>query len=269
MDEGRVTGSVLGLDVKLANFSLLRLSSKPPPRRPTLDDVDRQAFIEAIVIIEPSSLSDTDRDLIVAAIRHGRARLAAAGTAHEVGALADEIRLGPVRRSLLSWVVAHEPARAVSFLSPSELLWLGLEKRPVEARLHAWGAPGRFRVGCLCLHLDDRRPWEMLAGRWGSGILASGFADLNLRLAELLAELRMPAPLLGPVLASATLDFVNTVESRHRDDRRGLVEFVQTLGTDRVEQYLALLTSDGPLVPVDEAAGSKADGGVWTGVGGR
>ena len=80
--------------------------------------------------------------------------------------------------------------------------------------------------------------------------MASGFPDLNLRLTELLAELQMPASLLGPVLASATSEFIDTVVSRDPDDRRGLVEYVQALGRDRVEQYLATLTSDGPLVPV-------------------
>ena len=84
-------------------------------------------------------------------------------------------------------------------------------------------------------------------------MFASSFPDLNLRLAELLAEMQMPASLLGPVLASATLDFVNTAVSRDEDDRRGLVEFVQGLDRARFEQYLALLTTDGPLVPTEDA----------------
>jgi hypothetical protein len=68
----------------------------------------------------------------------------------------------------------------------------------------------------------------------------------------------MPAALLGPVLASATLDFIDRATSRDQDDRRGLVEFVQALGADRVEQYLALLTTEGPLVPSGEAPGTLA-----------
>ena len=64
----------------------------------------------------------------------------------------------------------------------------------------------------------------------------------------------MPAALLAPVLASATLDFVELAISRDFDDRRGLVEFVQALRARRVEQYLALLTTDGPLVPVEGAS---------------
>jgi hypothetical protein len=93
-----------------------------------------------------------------------------------------------------------------------------------------------------------------LAGRWFSGILATGFADLNLRLAELLAELQMPAALVAPVLAPATLDLIEGAVMRDSDDTRGLVAFVQGLGASRVAQYLALLTTDGPLVPVEGIA---------------
>jgi hypothetical protein len=250
----RAVGSLLGLDVRLSELSLVRLSSKPPRRKPTLNEETRRVFVENVALVQPDRLTDTDRDVVVSAMRRGRARLARVGTPGEATALADEIRLSPARRSLLSWVVARDRERVATFLSPSELLWLGLEGTPVEARLNAWGAPSESRLGCLCLQVLDRRPWETLAGRWGTGILASGFPDLNLRLAELLADLGMPAPLLASVLASAALDFVNTAGSRDHDDRRGLVEFVQALSADRVEQYLALLTTDGPLVPTGDAA---------------
>jgi hypothetical protein len=93
-----------------------------------------------------------------------------------------------------------------------------------------------------------------MTGRWYTGALATGFPDLNLRLAEVLGELRMPATLLPSVLAAATWDLVLNVRSRDFDDRQGLIDFVDALTADRVEQYLALLTTDGPLVPV--AAGS-------------
>ena len=142
------------------------------------------------------------------------------------------------------------------FLSPSELLWLGLDNGRADA-LRAWGAPGGSRLGCLCLQVVDRRPWESFAGRQNAGMIASAFPDLNFRLAELLTDLHMPAALLGPVLASATLDFVNTVSSRDADDCRGLVEFVQTLRIERVELYLGLLTTDGPLVPIGETPGGE------------
>jgi hypothetical protein len=252
----RVSGSLLGLDVGLADFLLVRLSSRPPVRRPSLNEFDRRAFIEAVAMVEPATLIDADRDTIVAAIQRGRARLEAAGAPEDAVAIADEIGLSASRRTLLAWVVAHQPDRVAAFLSPSELLWLGLGNTRVDA-LRAWGTPGSSRIGCLCLQVVDRRPWEIVAGRLNTGMMASVFPDLNFRLAEHLTELRMPAALLGPVLAAATLDFINTVMSRDPDDRRGLVEFVQKLRRERVEQYLALLTTDGPLVPIGEAATAK------------
>jgi hypothetical protein len=249
-----VSGSLLGLDEALADMALVRLSSKPPPRRPMLADVNRKGFIQAVTLVEPAWLTDNDLQRVVAAMQKGRERAAALQSPREALTLAGELRLSPSRGGLLSWMVAHDPERVAAFLSPGELLLSGLGDVPDDSTLHAWGAPALSRTGCLCLRLPRREPGEAIAGRWGAGMFVSTFPDLNLRLAELLAEMQMPASLLGPVLASATLDFVNTAISRDDDDRRGLVEFVQVLDRRRLEQYLALLTTDGPLVPIEDAA---------------
>jgi hypothetical protein len=243
------TGSLLGLDVALADRALTRVSSGPLRRAPTMTGPDRRAFVEAVALVEPS-LTDPERDAIAVAIRKGRERVAAARTAADVGRLAADVRLSPERRTLLPWTLAHEPERIASFFSPVELFWLGGGQ---AESLQAWGAPASPRLGCLCLQLSEPRPWELVAGRWHSGLLASSFPDLNLRLAELLAELRMPASLLHSVLASATLDLSESAQSRDGDDRRALVDFVQTLSREHVEEYLALLTTGGPLVPVGDA----------------
>jgi hypothetical protein len=123
-------------------------------------------------------------------------------------------------------------------------------------------APFALGTGCLCLRVLTARSPDIFNGRWNTGMAASAFPDLNFRIAELLSELHMPAALLAPVLAAATLDFVNTTISRDQDDRRGLVEFVQGLQSDRVEEYLALLTTDGPLVPMGDSPAGKDDNTV-------
>jgi hypothetical protein len=223
-----------------------------------LNDLDRRAFIDAVALVAPTALTDADRALIVAATRRGRARLEAVRTPTEARAIADETTLSPQRRTLLSWVVTHDPARVADFLSPGELLWLGAGSVRMDA-LRSWGAPAGWRLGCPCLQMVDRRPWESFAGRWQAPMMASAFPDLNLRLAELLSDLRMPALLLAAVLPAATRDFIDNVTSRDQDDRRALVAYVQALGDDRVEQYLALLTTDGPLVAVGTAAADRQD----------
>jgi hypothetical protein len=247
-----VRGSLFALDVRLAHFSLTRTSSRPPPRRPSINEIDRRVFTETVSLVEPAALSETRRDAMVTALRRGRARLAGARAPRDVLALADELRMSPVRRTLLAWAAVHEPHRLLASLSLAELLRLGLDPTSPRALFDPWGAPAEPRLGCLCLRLDGG-PWEPLANRWNTGMFASAFPDLNLRLAELLAELGMPAVLLGPVLASATVDLVENTDSRDQNDRRALVEFVHSLNRERVEEYLALLTTDGPLVPVDAA----------------
>lgn len=255
------TGSLLGLDVAFAPLSLVRLSSRLPSK-PTLDEEDRRALIRNVALVRETALSDAQRDTIVAAIHEGRARLAAARTPDEGAAIAEEAILDGPRRSLLPWIVARDPERVAAFLSTGELFRLGLARAPIDARLHAWGAPAEPRLGCLCLQIPDRGVVERAAGRWGTGIFVSAFPDFNLRLAELLAELRMPAPLLRAVLTSATLEFVNGTNSRDSDDRRALVEYVQALTLERLEQYLALLTTGGPLVPLGRAADAAATGSM-------
>ena len=249
-----VVGSLLSLDVQLADFAQQRVSMRPPSAKPTLDDDQRRLLIETMALVAPATLTDSDRDLIADLMKKGRARLAAVRSASEAIEIADEIRLSPARRTLLPWVAANDPQRLGAFLSPVELLWLGLEKAPVARSLDAWGAPAEPRLGCLCLRLLDRRPWETFAGRWQSGIFNTTFPDLNLRLAEMLAQLKMPGALLAAVLTAATPDIAEMSTSRDHDDRRALVEAVLAMKIERVEQYLALLTSDGPLVPIDTSA---------------
>jgi hypothetical protein len=258
--ESRVMGSLIGLDVALASLSLVRLSSRLPPGKPTLNESDRHALIESVALVR--ELDDEDRDRIVDAIRKGRDKMAAVTTSDRARAIADEIEMDGTRRALLIWTATRTPDRVATFLSPSELLWLGLGPTRIDDRLHAWGAPAKPRLGCLCLELPDRRSLAPFTGRWGSGIFVTAFPDLNLRLAELLAELRMPAALLGPILTSATLELVNNTVSRDADDRRALVEFVSALTLDRLEQYLALLTTDGPLVPIGKASETSTSAGV-------
>ncbi|MGE5816321.1 MAG: hypothetical protein ACM36C_17685 [Acidobacteriota bacterium] len=253
-DAWHVRGSLLGLDVRLASFWLMRVSLRPPSRRPSIADFDRRVFTEAVNLVQPRGLTDSEQQTIADALARGRARLASVRSPSDVLAIANDIHLGAARHTLLDWTVLHDPERVASSLSLAELLWLGLDNSTRAGELDGWGAPAEPRLGCLCLKLIERRPWELLQGRWNTGMLAAGFPDLNLRLAELLQELQMPASLLGPVLAAATLDFVDNANARDPDDRRGLVEFVLGLKRERLEEYLALLTTDGPLVPVGEVA---------------
>jgi hypothetical protein len=255
-----VTGSILGLDVALAPFSIVRLSTRPPSTRPTLNDEDRRLFIETVPLMNPADLKPADHKALVAAVRRGRERAAALRTARDAEAVAGQLHLAPARTTLFTWAVQRQPAGL--HLSPSELLVLGLEPGATPGYLDSWGTPGEPRTGCLCLQMPTSSQADLLPGRWHTGVLATGFPDLNLRLAELLDDLGMPGTLLPSVLAAATWDFVVNVRSRDYDDRQALVDYVDALTRDRVELYLALLTTDGPLVPMLDGSGSRHGDGA-------
>ena len=119
----RVRGSLLGLDITLAHFSLTRLSLKPPPR-PSLGEIDRRVFVETLALIDPKALTDSDGDTIAAAVRNGRARVSALRSTADITTIADVINMSPQRRALLSWTIAHDPERVAS-VSVRELFWLG------------------------------------------------------------------------------------------------------------------------------------------------
>jgi hypothetical protein len=247
----RVTGSLLNLDVRLSDLSLRRLTSRPPPRAPTMPLPDRRVFSEAMILMQPQMLRDAERARLVSWIRAGRTRLSAARTPDDVRRIADASGLDPVRRSLLAWTVAHDRDRLPRVLAPSDLLALGRDAGGAGS-LDAWGVSAEPRIGCLCLRFPAPHTVDLLTSRADSGVFATGFVDLNLRLSELLDDLGMPAAMLAPVLESATLDLIERSVTRHRDDRRGWIEFVHGLTVDRVELYLGLLTTDGPLVPIGE-----------------
>jgi hypothetical protein len=255
-----VTGSMLGLDVALATSSLARLSTRPPSTRPTLNDEDRRVLTETVPLMNLADLEPGDHRTLVAALKVGRERAAGLRSLRDVEAIAGPLSLTPTRITLLSWAVQHR--RADVHLSPYELLLLGREAGAKPGDLDAWGVAAEPRLGCLCVQMPTPRQFDLFTGRWHTGVLATGFPDLNLRLAELLADLEMPGTLLPSVLAAATWDLVINVRSRDYDDRQGLVDFVDALTSDRVELYLALLTTDGPLVPILDGSGPRHGDGA-------
>jgi hypothetical protein len=77
-------------------------------------------------------------------------------------------------------------------------------------------------------------------------------SDLNLRVAMILNELGLPAPLERPVLAAAVQDFIDEVAPADSNDWLSLAQAAQALTRQRVDDYVAAAAAvDGPLVPAD------------------
>jgi len=244
-----IEGSLLGLDIALARLSLRRLADNEMPIAPTINLNDLLTLARTARTLNPESLTDADRDALVAAIARGRQRVAAAGAnLSDLRALADEAGLSHAIRQTLPWTLTRTPELAPSLFGLRDLLWLGKPDVP-QARLDRWGLYHEGLAGRLATAMPPPTPWESFGGRSDGGFIAMQLPDLTLRLAEETARLRLPAPLVPALLTYALQDFWHDVDSRFPDDWPAMARQALALSPSRVEDYVAALAGDGPLRP--------------------
>jgi hypothetical protein len=246
-----IQGSLLGLNRVLAPFSVRRLSIEATGVSPTLEVREARAFAESALLLSPFDLTDASRDLLVAAIGRGRARVAdVARDPEALAAAASAIGISEWRATAARWTARQPNGRVADLFSLAELLWLG-EPGGGAATLDAWGVARRPLDGGWSLRLPRGHAWEDFAGRGSTGVLASQVADLHLRIGECLAEAGLPAALAAGVAFYAVWDFTTGVQMADRDDWLAVARGGQALSGDRLADYVSALTApDGPLVPV-------------------
>jgi len=192
------------------------------------------------------------RDAIASAIALGRQRVTGLPPGGDgLDAIADEIRMDGWRRSAVRWLLAHDRDRILTFFSLTDLLYLG---KPAPVALDAWGMAAVADDGCLCTRLPVAGRWHVEIGRVRGGVMATHVADLNLRVAVALHDLKLPGALAKGVLAAATQDYIDRIKTLRADDWITFVRVAQAVSTERIEDYVAGLTSDGPLVPETASA---------------
>ena len=243
-----VAGALLGLDVALARLALRRLETDVPPM-PLLSAADRRAFAEGAALVRVTALDDAGRDRIAAALQRGRTRLRqAAADPIALARVAADLRLRDWRRGALSAIARHDPAHFESAFTLGEELWLGSETDPPAA----WGTSARWDDGCLCPRLRRPAPLDELAGRTADGRLAALSPDLHLRIAELMAEMQLPARLAPAILSLALQDLIDEAAPAYLEDALSIARYARGLDRTRVEDYVAALVGRGPLSPVAE-----------------
>jgi hypothetical protein len=104
--------------------------------------------------------------------------------------------------------------------------------------------------GCFCLAFPERIAWEDLAGRPGTGQIATQLGDVLLRTADALAARRLPALLARDVAAFAMQDAMDHARPAYFDDWLPLAYAARDLTDAQFDDYVAALTAAGPLVPV-------------------
>ena len=149
------------------------------------------------------------------------------------------------RRRAVRWMLTHESDRLLLMFSATELFVLGGGH---AADLDAWGM-ATLAQGCICSRLTPPGRWPNLLGRPQLGLTATGVPDLNLHVAMMLKDFRLPAALAKIVLAGAMQDFIDEVKPTDDADWLTLVRAARTVSRERIEDYIAAATAAGPLIP--------------------
>lgn len=244
-----VTGSLLGLDLALSRTRLRRMAAEGLPETPKLNGNDRDTMTDTVALLNPRLLDDAAGAQIADAVRRGRARVEEAGDSAALDALAIEARIAPTRRGLLAWTARRASRDLAGLFSLAELFRLGGGAR---TSIDGWGTSHEPLTGCFCLRFPDDTGWELSAGREDTGQVGARAADLNLRVAVLLADLRVPAALFPGVMAFATQDYIDSVPAVHADDWVAITR-AAAISRERMEDYVAAVVASGPARAVEEA----------------
>jgi hypothetical protein len=248
----RASGSLLGLDIGLSRLWLRRVANDSLSVPPTVSDSDRAAVTASAVLLNIFDMTDEGQAEVADAVRRGRAR-ADALRADRRG-LAEIVRqagFGEWRREALPWSLDHEPDRAADYFSMADLYRIGAAESPSAALPDGWGASRYSFEGCLCVRFPTAEPWENYTGMKGRVLVVSQVNDSVLRVAEVLAELGLPARLSRAMMAYATQDVLDGMRPPTIDDWATIVASARRIPRARMEDYVAALTTGGPLMPAE------------------
>jgi len=246
-------GAILGADLALAPRALRRVSIDRVPLPASLAESEVTALARSAALANAFDLSDADRESVTSALRRGRQRLAAV-TREPAGwpAAADAMGIRDFRRDLLAWTIAHEPAEAETLLSLGDLVRLGALDGAVNRVPDAWGTDGSSFDGRWSLRYPDPCPLDMLSGRKGGALTIACLPDMALTLADAMEARRVPAVLTPAVMECAAQDLIDDLRLDYEGDWIAVVRQARR-AADRLDEYLASLTSGGPLIPVSRS----------------
>ncbi len=243
-----VTGSLLGLDLALAQMSLHRLAVDRFGVAPSLPSIEREALPAAVTLIDSQRLRDRDLGTIADAVARGRARVAAIADKESAEAVADTLQLDGYRRRRLHWSVRYALSSIPAQFSLAEVMALGGGAQGAD--LEAWGPPAVYGNGCICTWFPPVTAWRALQGRYQLPMVAATMGDLTLAVALQLHDMQLPAALARSVLSIAMQDFFDEQSSAYGGDWLSYAQQAQSLRSQNVQDYVSAAAAvNGPLVP--------------------
>lgn len=245
----RARGSLLGLDLALADLALDQASADGPPALSSWSFEDLRAWVQVLALFSPFDARLGELPVVADAIREGRRRLASA-TAGEPGLNEALTAAGvsPLRRGIAEWALLEGTGPAAAMISMAELVRFGGGSEAARAAA-PWGASGLVLNGCLCLTLDPVLPWDFLAARGGAwGYLGARVPDLSLRIAETLAARGVLPAAAADVLPQGVQTVIEQSRLSHVDDWIAAVRDA-ALETSAIEGFISSATTGGSIVP--------------------
>ncbi len=247
-----IRGSMLGLDLALAELSLRYLAVGKPPDATHLSAMDRNGYIELVALFNPFDPRLAEMHVVADAVKRGRERVRRlAVDRSDVEAVATTVNASPFRRAYIEWVLEHAPESLVQQFSAAELLRLSGDVNASVAGI-VWGGPATPLNGCLCTMLPLSIEWELFSGRDGAlGTMAVQENDIGLRLAEIMDDLKLPPSIVADILPFAVRTTIEESQVTYVDDARALREAANALSERIVTDFIARVTDGHSLFPVE------------------
>jgi hypothetical protein len=245
-------GSLLAMDVALGRLALRRTSIDLPAQQPRLNEGDRRVFIASLILTPADHrVADQPRVLLDWA-KAGRQIVNQAGDVDVRDRIVARLGFDTRRAEALAWTATHDVEALPRLFLTTEITALG---RPSgHAWPERWGTAQIALSGCLCKAFPDPPAPHRADPLVGSGLLATAIDDLELRILEALDELHVPFSLARGVMAAALQDFLDSARPAYFGDWLSLSGQARDLPRERVIDYIAALTADGPLVPAASSA---------------
>jgi hypothetical protein len=244
--DASIHGSFVSLDVALADARLRDVASDELLAPPTIAAPDRLAMLQSLALSRPGA-GDVSGPPRVDTVARGRVRVEewsrTLPARPELRAALMAAGLDSARVNLALWTAEREPGALATWLTVTELYWLGGGSELPDA----WGVAGREIDGCLCFERLESWTGRWLRDRAGSGLAGAALSDLSLRLAEHLEALQLPPSLVPLLFGGAMRDWIDRAWPLVPSDAVALYEFPSRLTLGRVEDYLLALIADGTL----------------------
>lgn len=241
----RARGSLLGLEVAFGSQSLRRLSPDESPV-PTMNGNDVVMVTRGVTLRDARHMTDAAQAALADAAERGRGRVKALTPSSDLDSIVRDAVLDGWRARALRWNLANAPEAVMPLFGMKELLRLGDLASNIS--LDGWGMPSTSIGGCLCVEFDLRSTWWNAMGRTQLGLLPSELPDLNLRVAETLQQLHVPAILGRSILAFVAQSYIDRARVSDDDEWLGFARIATAWSRDDIEDAVAALTVDGPLI---------------------